>query len=167
MNNENGMIHILFLCTGNSARSILAEALANHMGDGRISAHSAGSFPKDDPHPLAIELLQEKKLPLLGLRSKSWNEFSRPDSPPVDFVITVCDQAAAESCPIWPGRPVRIHWGIADPAGVEGTVEEQKAAFEAAYATLEERIRAFVRLPVEDFTSLEIENHLIKIAGAA
>ncbi len=129
---------VLFLCTGNSARSILAEALLNRDGGGRFRAFSAGSFPKGAVHPMALELLQERGFPVEGLRSKSWDEFAGADAPPLDLIVTVCDNAAGEAYPIWPGNPARAHWGIADPAAVEGV--EQRAAFEEAYRLLEARI---------------------------
>ena len=125
--------NVLFLCTGNSARSILAEVLLNHWGKGRFRAYSAGSFPKGEVNPRSIELLRSLKLPVDGLRSKSWSEFANPAAPVMDFVITVCDQAAGEVCPIWPGQPVVAHWGIPDPASVEGSKTEQMQAFRAAY----------------------------------
>ena len=140
--------NVLFLCTGNSARSILAEALLNHWGNGRFRAFSAGSFPKGTVHPLAIELLQWTKLPTEGLRSKSWDEFTGPGAPPIDFVITVCDNAAGEACPVWPGKPMTAHWGITDPAAVEGAAEKG-AAFRKAFAELESRIKLFVNIPIE------------------
>jgi arsenate reductase len=139
---------VLFLCTGNSARSVLAESLLNHLGKGRFRAFSAGSFPKGQVHPTAIELLKWTGLPTEGLRSKSWDEFSAHGAPPIDFVITVCDNAAGEVCPIWPGKPMTAHWGIADPAAVEGDVE-RGAAFRKALAELEARIKLFVSLPIE------------------
>src|SRR5580704_7700957 len=121
--------NVLFLCTGNSARSILGEALLRHWGKGRVRAFSAGSFPKGDVHPMALDLLWSVKLPTEGLCSKSWNEFANPDAPVMDFVFTVCDQAASEVCPVWPGQPITAHWGIPDPASVEGSAGERAAAF--------------------------------------
>ena len=134
--------NVLFLCTGNSARSILAEALLNRLGDGRWRGFSAGSFPKGEVHPMALQLLDERGFPTGGLRSKSWDEFAGGDAPPLDLIVTVCDNAAGETCPVWPGHPARAHWGIADPAAVEG--EGQRAAFEEAYRQLESRIAAFL-----------------------
>ena len=133
---------VLFLCTGNSARSILAEALLNRLGEGRWRGFSAGSFPKGAVHPMALELLGERGYPTGGLRSKSWDEFADADGPRFAFVITVCDNAAGETCPAWPGHPAREHWGIADPAAVDGA--GQRAAFEEAYRLLEARIEAFL-----------------------
>jgi protein-tyrosine-phosphatase len=138
--------HVLFLCTGNSARSILAEALANDpsVGGGRLRGHSAGSHPKGQVHPLALETLRERGHPVDGLRSKSWDEFAGPDAPAMDFIFTVCDHAAAEPCPFWPGRPVTAHWGMPDPAAIEGTDEERRRAFRDTYDTLRQRITEFV-----------------------
>jgi arsenate reductase (thioredoxin) len=147
---------VLFLCTGNSARSILAEALLNHWGGERFRGFSAGSFPKGQVHPLAIELLKRTGLPTEGLRSKSWDEFAAPGAQPIDFVITVCDNAAGEVCPIWPGKPMTAHWGIADPAAVQGNVE-QGAAFRRTLAELEARIKLFVNVPVESLDRLAIQ----------
>src|SRR5580692_959364 len=141
--------HVLFLCTGNSARSILAEAILNSLGAGRMRAFSAGSQPKGAVHPFALELLNEKGLATAALRSKSWEEFAAPGASPIDFVFTVCDNAAAESCPIWPGRPAAAHWGIADPAAAAGSDSERRRAFRAAYEALEGRIKRFAALPLE------------------
>ncbi len=137
------MISILFLCTGNSARSILAEALANHLGQGRVQAYSAGSFPKGEPHPMALAVLADRGMEG-EYRSKSWSVFSGADAPPIDIVITVCDNAAGETCPIFPGRAIKAHWGIEDPAAVEG--EGQRAAFETAYYLMQARIAALMEL---------------------
>lgn len=137
------MTRILFLCTGNSARSILAEALANHLGGGRLQAFSAGSFPKGKPHPMALLLLAECGI-TGDFRSKSWDEFAAADAPPIDIVITVCDNAAGEVCPIFPGRAIKAHWGIPDPAAVAG--EGQRAAFETAFDQMRERIAALLEL---------------------
>jgi protein-tyrosine-phosphatase len=134
--------NILFLCTGNSARSILAEALLNRLGEGRWRAFSAGSFPRGEVHPMALRLLGERGFPTSDLRSKSWDEFAAPDGPRIDLVVTVCDNAAGETCPIWPGHPARAHWGLADPAAVDGA--GQRAAFEEAYRLLGARIVGFL-----------------------
>lgn len=146
----------LFLCTGNSARSILAESLLNHWGRGRFRGFSAGSFPKGQVHPVAIELLRWMNLPTEGLRSKSWDEFAATGAPPIDFVITVCDNAAGEICPIWPGKPMTAHWGVADPAAVEGDAEKA-AAFRKTLTELEARIKLFVNLPVESLDRLAFQ----------
>jgi len=138
---------VLFLCTGNSARSILAEALLNREAGGRFRGFSAGSFPKAAVHPMALTVLRDGGFPVDGLRSKSWDEFAAPDAPPLDLILTVCDNAAGEVCPVWPGRPLTAHWGIADPAGVEGP--GQRAAFELALRRLERRIHAFLTMPVD------------------
>jgi arsenate reductase len=135
--------NVLFLCTGNSARSIMAEALLNAQSGGRFRAHSAGSHPKGRVHPLAIEMLQRNHLPTEGLRSKSWNEFAAPNAPKMDFVVTVCDHAARESCPIWPGHPSTAHWSIADPAAVRGSGADRIRAFEDAWRALAARIKLF------------------------
>src|SRR5882762_6854604 len=140
--------NVLFLCTGNSARSILAESLANHWGQGRLRGYSAGSHPKGAVHPLALELLKKMNLPTAGLRSKSWDEFAVPGAPPMDFVFTVCDDAAAETCPVWPGQPVSAHWGVPDPADVAGAVAGQWVVFRDVFRTLEYRIRIFTSLPL-------------------
>jgi arsenate reductase len=137
------MRNVLFLCTGNSARSILAEALLNHRGAGRFRGFSAGSFPKGAVHPLALDVLRAHQLPVDGLRSKSWNEFAAPESPKMDFIFTVCDNAANEVCPVWPGAPVTAHWSIRDPAAVEGTEDQKREAFEQAFQDLDARIRRF------------------------
>jgi arsenate reductase (thioredoxin) len=141
--------NVLFLCTGNSARSILAESLLNSLGKNTFRGFSAGSFPKGQVHPLALELLKRIDLPLEGLRSKSWHEFATPDAPPLDFIFTVCDNAAGEVCPIWPGMPMTAHWGIADPAAVEGSDADKAFAFRKALKELETRIKLFVALPIE------------------
>jgi arsenate reductase len=137
---------VLFLCTGNSARSIMAEALLDFRGGGRFSAQSAGSHPKGAVHPLAIETLERNGVPAKDSRSKSWNEFAGPDQPPFDFVITVCDRAAGEVCPVWPGNPARAHWSIPDPAAIEGSRETQVRAFDRAFLELDARIQEFLRL---------------------
>jgi protein-tyrosine-phosphatase len=144
--------NVLFLCTGNSARSILAESILNRSGGGRFRAFSAGSYPKGTVHPLALELLDEEGLPTDGLRSKSWDEYAAPAAPPIDFIFTVCDNAAGEACPVWQGKPAVAHWGIPDPAAVEGGDNERRRAFRAAYRALTARIERFVALP---FASLE------------
>jgi arsenate reductase (thioredoxin) len=154
---------VLFLCTGNSARSILAESLLNHWGRGRFVAFSAGSFPQGQVHPLAIELLERTRLPTEGLRSKSWDEFATAAAPPIDFVITVCDNAAGEVCPVWPGKPVTAHWGVADPAAVEGDVGK-RAAFRRALTELEARIKLLVNVPIESLDRLAIQQAVRGIA---
>jgi protein-tyrosine-phosphatase len=141
--------NVLFLCTGNSARSILAEVLIEHWGKGRFYGYSAGSFPRGSVHPFALGLLDRLRLRTDGLRSKSWNEFARPGAPVMDFVFTVCDQAAGEVCPIWPGNPITAHWGIPDPAAVQGTEDRCRQAFRDAHRQLEARIKLFVALPID------------------
>ena len=141
---------VLFLCTGNSARSIIAEAILKKRGGARYKAFSAGSHPTGAVNPFALELLESRALPSEGLRSKNWNAFAGADAPTVDMVITVCDNAARESCPVWPGAPVSAHWGITDPAAVEGNEAMRRAAFDAAYMALNDRISALLRLPVDD-----------------
>lgn len=155
--------NVLFLCTGNSARSILAEVLLDHWGQGRFKVYSAGSFPKGALHPLALALLEHLSLPTSGLHSKSWNEFARPGAPKMDFVFTVCDQAAGEVCPAWPGNPVTAHWGVPDPAAVDGTEAEQRRAFREAYVTLENRIKLLVALPIEKLDRLAIKREAADI----
>lgn len=140
------MRNVLFLCTGNSARSIMAEALLNHRSGGRFRAFSAGSRPKGVVHPLTLETLERARIPTEGLRSKSWDEFSGPGAPSLDFVITVCDNAAKEECPYWPGGPEKAHWAIDDPANFVGTKEDQRRRFERALADLDARIRSFFAL---------------------
>lgn len=136
----------LFICTGNSARSILAEVLMNDLGHGRFRGYSAGSFPKGEVHPYAVDLLRSLGLPVEGLRSKSWDEFAKPGAPQMDFVFTVCDQAAGEVCPIWPGNPVTAHWGVADPAAVTGLETAKRQAFRNAFDILRRRIEIFTSL---------------------
>jgi len=154
---------VLFLCTGNSARSVFAESLLNHWGQGRFRGHSAGSFPKGQVHPLSLALLLERGLPTEGLRSKSWDEFAAPGAPPIDFVFTVCDNAAGEICPIWPGHPMTAHWGIEDPAAIEGTDDEKRAAFRKALRELESRIKSFVDLPIANLDKMTLQSRLIDI----
>ena len=153
--------NVLFLCTGNSARSILAEALLNRDGEGRFRAYSAGSFPKGEVHPQALSLLAELGFDTCGLRSKSWDEFSGPDAPVFDFIFTVCDNAAGETCPIWPGKPMSAHWGIEDPAEVEGP--GQREAFEHALHYLSNRISLFLALPHESIDEMAMDRKLKEI----
>ena len=152
--------NVLFLCTGNSARSILAEAIANGLGGGRFKAYSAGSQPKPAPHPFALELLQSLGHPTAGLRAKSWDEFAIVGAPDMDFIFTVCDNAAGESCPVWPGQPMTAHWGVPDPAAAAGSEGERRAAFRAAYAALENRIRLFLSLPIASLDRLALQAQL-------
>jgi protein-tyrosine-phosphatase len=154
---------VLILCTGNSARSILAEALLNRLGSGRFIACSAGSQPKGKVHPLALELLSQRGYSIDELRSKSWNEFAAPTAPQLDFIFTVCGNAAAESCPIWPGHPATAHWGVDDPAAASGTLDEQRAAFAKAYEELEARIKRFVALPIDSLRKDVLRTELQKI----
>jgi arsenate reductase len=149
--------NVLFLCTGNSARSILAEALIDHWGKGRFKGYSAGSYPKDAVHALALDLLAKAHLDTSRLRSKSWDEFARPGAPVMDFVFTVCDQAAGEVCPVWPGNPVTAHWGVPDPAAVEGPESEKIRAFRYAYQALETRIKLFTSLRLEILDRLALQ----------
>jgi arsenate reductase len=157
--------NVLFLCTGNSARSILAEAAINHptIGGGKFRGFSAGSHPKGAVHPIALELLRDQKLPTDGLRSKSWEEFARADAPPLDFVFTVCDQAAAEPCPVWPGQPMTAHWGVPDPAAVQGSEAEQRKAFRDAFLVLRRRIELFACLPFDKLSGLALRERLGQI----
>jgi protein-tyrosine-phosphatase len=155
--------NVLFLCTGNSARSILAEALIDHWGNGRFKGYSAGSFPRGVVHTRAIELLQSLGLRTAGLRSKSWDEFARHGAPVMDFVFTVCDQAAGEVCPIWPGNPITAHWGVPDPAAVEGSEIERHYAFREAFRTLENRIKLFVALPLDKLDGMVIKRNVDEI----
>jgi len=153
--------NILFLCTGNSARSILAEALVNFWGRGRFRGYSAGSFPVGRVNPLALELLAQMKIPADGARSKGWDEFAA--GPEFDFVITVCDKAAGEVCPIWPGQPMTAHWGVDDPAAVSGTDVEKMLAFRDAFRVLEHRIRIFTSLPIASLDGLRLKRRLDEI----
>ena len=155
--------NVLFLCTGNSARSILGEAIMNRLGQGRIRAFSAGSHPKGEVHPYALDLLRQFNYKTEGLRSKSRDEFAGKDATHFDFVFTVCDQAAAETCPLWPGQPMTAHWGIPDPAAVEGTEAEKRAAFADAYGRLHNRISIFVSLPLASIDRLSLKNKLDQI----
>ncbi|MBV6475687.1 MAG: Protein ArsC [Rhodocyclaceae bacterium] len=161
--------NILVLCTGNSARSILAEALLNALGGGRVRAFSAGSRPAGKVNPFALELLEEQGLDTAGLRSKSWDEFAAPGAPELDLVVTVCGNAAGETCPVWPGNFLRAHWGVDDPAAAEGSDEDKRAAFMKAYALLAERILTFLSLSFETMDRAELQKHLDEIgrAGAA
>ena len=150
--------NVLFLCTGNSARSILGEALMNHMGEGRFHAYSAGSFPKGTVHPMAIDLLDGLHLPTTELRSKSWDEFAQPGAPVMDFIFTVCDDAAGDTCPVWPGHPMTAHWGIEDPAKVDGL--NQRRAFEKALTYLRARIQLFLSLPMQSIDEMALRSKL-------
>lgn len=154
--------NVLVLCTGNSARSILGEVLFNVLGKGRFVAHSAGSKPAGRVNPFALELLQKQGFSIDGLRSKSWDEFAAPDAAQIDFIFTVCDNAAGEVCPIWPGKPATAHWGIPDPAHVEGD-EARRAAFAKAYAQLAQRIQLFMNLPIEKLDALALKEKLAEI----
>ena len=158
--------NILFLCTGNSARSIMAEALLNYWGQGRFRAFSAGSHPKGQIHPLTIETLERSHLPTSGLRSKSWNEFSGPGAPKLDFVFTVCGNAAKEECPYWPGQPMTAHWGIDDPAATDGTKERQARAFQRALRELDARIKLFINLPFEKLDKMALQQRLRQIGDS-
>lgn len=155
--------NVLFLCTGNSARSILAEATLNALGRERFKAYSAGSHPTGKVNPFAVELLQKNRLPTEGLRSKSWDEFARPGAPALDFVFTVCDNAAGEVCPVWPGQPMTAHWGVADPAAVEGSDEAKRKAFFTAYSQLQHRLSIFVNLPMDKLDRLSLKRRLDEI----
>ena len=152
--------NVLFLCTGNSARSILGEALLNHVGQGRFRAYSAGSHPKGQIHPMTLEVLQRVGISTDGLRSKPWDEFAVPGASELDFVFTVCDNAAGEECPVWPGQPMTAHWGIEDPAAVEGSEFQQRAAFELAMCYLRNRISAFINLPLASIDRLALTSRL-------
>src|SRR6516165_11254862 len=160
---DGRVYNVLFLCTGNSARSIMAEALIDHWGKGRFKGYSAGSFPKGAVHPLALDLLERAHLDTNGLRSKSWDEFARPGAPVMDFVFTVCDQAAGEVCPLWPGHPITAHWGVPDPAAVGGTDDQRRQAFRNAYRQLEARIKLFVALPIDKLDRLAIKRQADEI----
>jgi arsenate reductase len=155
--------NVLFLCTGNSARSIMAEVMLDHLGRGRFKAYSAGSHPNGQVNPLSVETMKSFGLPTDGLRSKSWDEFAAPGAEPIDFIITVCDSAAGETCPIWPGKPITAHWGVPDPAAVEGTVEEKRAAFREAALTLRRRIELLIALPLEKLDGIRLESRLREI----
>ena len=157
------LFNVLFLCTGNSARSILAESILRKEGAGRFAAFSAGSQPKGQVNPLALETLQKLGYPTAGLRSKSWDEFDRADAPPMDLIITVCDNAAGEVCPIWPGHPLQAHWGIEDPAAVEGTHMQQLAAFATAFRYLHNRIALFTALPIAKLDASLLHDKLREI----
>lgn len=159
----NTPLNVLFLCTGNSARSILAEAVMNHLGTGRFNGFSAGSRPAGEPNPFAISLLRREGIDTAFARSKSWDEFAAPDAPKLDFVFTVCDNAAAEECPYWPGQPVSAHWGLPDPAAVEGSDAEKALAFADTYRALTRRIGAFVALPMATLDAMTLKSRLTDI----
>lgn len=160
---DDKIFNVLFLCTGNSARSIIAEVLMNRYGRGHFKGYSAGSFPKGEVHPLAIEILRRNNFLTDGLRSKSWDEFATADAPQMDFVFTVCDNAAQEVCPVWPGQPMTAHWGAPDPAAVEGSEIERIQAFREALHILENRIQIFVSLPLRSLDKLKLQKRLDEI----
>lgn len=155
--------NVLFLCTGNSARSIMAEVILNRKGAPKFAAHSAGSHPKGKVHPAALKQLQNARLPIDGLRSKGWEEFTKPGAPKLDFVFTVCDNAAKEVCPVWPGQPMTAHWGVPDPAAVVGTPDQIARAFRDAFVMLDRRINLFVSLPLKSLDSLAIQKEIDRI----
>ena len=155
--------NVLFLCTGNSARSIMAEVILNTLGRGKFKAFSAGSHPTGKVNPFALELLRNNRLPVEDIRSKDWNEFSRPSAPFMHFVFTVCDQAAAEPCPVWPGKPMTAHWGVQDPGAVEGPEEVKRRAFLKAYTELHRRISLFLNLPFDTLNKLALKEKLDEI----
>jgi arsenate reductase len=158
--------NVLFLCTGNSARSVLAEAILNHRGGGRFKAYSAGSHPVGRVNPFAIDLLRQARIETAGLRSKSWDEFAAPGAPPLDFVFTVCDNAAGEVCPMWPGQPMTAHWGLPDPAAVSGTDEDKARAFRDTYVMLDRRIGLFTSLPIASLDQLSLGERVRAIGRA-
>lgn len=155
--------NVLFLCTGNSARSVMAEALLNARGGGHFRAYSAGSHPKGEVHPLALDLIRGNRMPVDGLRSKNWDEFAQPGAPRMDFVFTVCDNAAGEVCPVWPGQPMTAHWGIPDPAAVAGSDGEKRKAFLTAFAQLGTRISLLINLPYTSLDRLSLKSKLDEI----
>ena len=157
------IFNVLFLCTGNSARSILAEAYLNSKGQGQLRAYSAGSHPAGKVNPFALELLAKNRISTEGLRSKSWDEFAKPDAPVMNFVFTVCDQAAGEMCPVWPGQPMTAHWGVNDPAGVSGTDAEKRRAFMQVFAELSTRINLLLNLPLDKLDRLALRKKLDEI----
>ena len=157
------VFNVLFLCTGNSARSIMAESALNHLGKGRFQAFSAGSHPGGRPHPMAVGLLKEMSHDVSELRSKSWHEFSGPDAPLLDFVFTVCDNARGESCPVWLGQPVTAHWGVDDPVAIEGSEATQRRFFRRIYTELERRIEIFVSLPIESLDAMTLRQEMERI----
>jgi arsenate reductase (thioredoxin) len=152
--------NVLFICTGNSARSIMAEAMLNHLGRGRFRAFSAGTHPRGAVHPMTLEVLTERNYDVGGLRSKSWTEFAAPDAAPMDFIFTVCNQAAGESCPAWPGQPITAHWDFADPAAVVGDHEKRRRAFVNAQHQIATRIRLFLSLPLDKLDRLSLQTQL-------
>lgn len=158
--------NVLFLCTGNSARSIMAEAILSRVGAGKFNAFSAGSHPKGEVHPHALHLLERFNYKIGGFRSKSWDEFAQADAPPLDFVFTVCDNAAGEVCPVWPGQPMSAHWGVPDPAAAKGSAAEIAEAFADAYGRLSNRITIFVNLPFEGLDRLTLQERLDDIGRA-
>ena len=160
---STSVYNVLFLCTGNSAHSILAESILNRRGKGQFRGYSAGSHPNGAVNPLALSLLKEMDYPTEGLRSKSWDEFASPSSPHFDFIITVCDNAAGETCPVWVGRPTTAHWGIPDPAAVEGTDIQKKAAFAQAFKLMSTRINLFLSLPIASIEQLRLKQKLDEI----
>jgi len=162
---EDVPFNVLFLCTGNSARSILAERLIEHWGHGRFRGYSAGSHPRGAVHPIAIDLLEHMNVPTAGLRSKSWDEFAAPGAPRLDFVFTVCDDAAGEVCPVWPGQPMTAHWGVEDPAAVRGADSQKWLAFRKAFRELENRIKIFTSLPIRTLDRLKLQEKLDAIGN--
>jgi arsenate reductase len=160
-------LKVLFLCTGNSARSIMAEVILNHLGQGRCTAYSAGSHPKGTVHPLALETMQSMGLPVDGLRSKSWEEFARPDAPALDVIVTVCDDAVGEVCPIWPGKPMTAHWGVEDPAAFQGTADAQRQKFREVALILRQRIERFLSVPLATLDRRMMQAKLQEIGQGA
>ncbi len=158
---------VLFLCTHNSARSILAECVLNRLGEGRFRGYSAGSHPRGRVNPLALELLEALGYPIADLRSKSWDEFAAPGAPALDFIITVCDQAAGEVCPIWPGKPVSAHWGLPDPSALPGSDDDRRRAFRATHLALQTRIRLFTTLPLAALDRLQLRQYMTEIGERA